>query len=261
MAQTMTTDSRSMELADIGADTMEAEFALEHTIAYRDITVLCGENLRENTISAFHKAMDLRGVFERALVINTSLRQHWALQEGRKVDKSAIGDDFNHSTITVVGMPLGDLCYRFAEIMDKIERYDIKLLIINSWEFAASDARYREKLIFQLRRLLSEREITVLVYAQNKASCEDVGINTRGKLGKLSAIAGMIVLAENSKQREERLQAEKIMQEREAAEELKRPQNPLLQKVEEILEERKPVVRAEAIIRPKVRAREELMVV
>jgi hypothetical protein len=101
----------------------------------------------------------------------------------------------------------------------------------------------------------------VLVYAQNKASCEDVGINTRGKLGKLSAIAGMIVLAEDSKQREERLQAAKMMQEREAAKELKRPQNPLLQKVEEILEERKPVVRAEQVVRPTVRAREELVMV
>lgn len=167
----------------------------QFNIAKNDITVFCGDNIRNNTIAAYRKAMDLVMVgFDHSLVLNTSTNQRWALREARALNPVVIGDDPNEHLVTVKGFACGDLCNHFDQIKSLIERHNMKLLIINSWEFTSSTPRYKDKLLFQLRCLIEQYDISILIYAERtNISSNDVGRTTRGALGKLSAVAAKIM--------------------------------------------------------------------
>src|SRR5579883_2557928 len=148
-------------------DERSARIEKKYMIAYSDINVFLGDNVSSNTQSAFRKAVQLLDEPElgKVLVINTSSRQRWALAVARTVDASRIGDEVA-KPVCVMGTVAGELCNEFEAITETIVRHDIRVLMINSWEFASATPRYKDKLLFQLRKLVEEHSVTVIIYSQ-----------------------------------------------------------------------------------------------
>jgi hypothetical protein len=182
----------------------EQEIGKMVNLAMYDISVYVGENIRENTKAAFRKAISLidSGHFKRAFVANTTTRQRWALAAGREIDANRIGDSYRMPVICE-GVAAGDLCNRIGEIAETLRSLEIDLLIINSWEFASENTRYKDSLLFKLRGILEDLGITIVIYShQTNAGSWDMGKMTR-HLGKLSAIAGHIGTVEHDEEMQE----------------------------------------------------------
>jgi hypothetical protein len=168
-----------------------------------DISVYVGENIRENTKAAFRKAIKLidSGHFKKALIVNTTTRQRWALAAAREIDPNRIGDD-HRMPVICEGVSIGDLCKQLYHVRELIRSQEIDVLIINSWEFASANPRFKDALLFGLRGLMDEFNVTVILYShQVDAGRRDMGKITR-ELGKLSAVAGLISTVEQDEERE-----------------------------------------------------------
>jgi hypothetical protein len=173
-------------------DTTIIQYRKKCGVVFGDINVFIGDNIRDNTRSALRKAMQfVEGCSAKVLMLNTSTGQRWALAQARQIDPRRIGDQVKND-IRVMGSVSGDLCKEFHRIVDMIDRHGIRIIIINSWEFASENSRYRERLLFQLRRICEEYGVTVLAYSHQKhVGSRDAGRATHG-LAKLSAVAANI---------------------------------------------------------------------
>jgi hypothetical protein len=172
------------------------EIERKYNICYGDITVYCGRDVREGTLAAYRKSLALleSGVFNKALVINSGSATRWALKLAREVDGQRIGaDPDKHSVVlhTAVG---GALSKQLTEIESMIDTYGYDIIMINSWEFTSRHPRYKDDLLFRLRELMDSRQITIVVYSHYVKVETKPGVYQRGTLGKLSVIAGKIVL-------------------------------------------------------------------
>ncbi len=200
---------KEWQIATAFTAAVSQEVERDHNIAFEDISVFVGQSVRENTQCAFRKALRLidLDLYKKVLVINTSVRQHWALREAREIDSDRIGDQLS-KPVTVMGVPCGDLCKEFEAIGSIISRHKIGAVIINSWEFASRDGRYKDNLLYQLRCLIESQGVSVIIYSHfTNVSAVDIGIPKRGSIGKLSAIAGLIC----STKHDEELAAKKEM--------------------------------------------------
>ncbi len=182
-------------------DALAQEVEQKYNMAYEDVSVFVGESVRQNTQAAYRKAIRLidTDFCKKVLVINSSVRQHWALAEARKID-GRIGDQIS-KPVTVIGSPCGDLSAHFDQISEMISRHNIEVVMINSWEFASRDTRYKDNLLYKIRCLIESQGVSVIIYShQMKSEPKHVGIAKRGCLGKLSAIAGSITTVELDEQ-------------------------------------------------------------
>jgi hypothetical protein len=168
-----------------------------YNVVLSDISVYTGESVRDNTEAALRKALSLlqTSFFKKILVINTSTRQHWALKLGRELDAERIGDEAS-KPVSVVGLAGGDLCKHLELVAEKVRRNGVGAIIINSWEFASWNTRYKDKLLFMLRELIEATGITVLIYShETSVYRKQMGRVTRA-MGKLSAFAALIAEAD-----------------------------------------------------------------
>ena len=217
------------------------EVERDHNIAFEDISVFVGKSVRENTKCAYRKALRLidRDLYKKVLVINTSVRQHWALNEAREIDSDRIGDQIS-KPVTVIGVPCGDLCKEFEGISALISRHKIGVVMINSWEFASRDGRYKDNLLFQLRCLIESQGVSVIIYSHFTNVCAlDIGIPQRGSIGKLSAIAGLICSTKHDEELAAKKERDWNIANTEITDEVRRTFKPAM--VEEPIEALEPI--------------------
>jgi hypothetical protein len=91
--------------------------------------------------------------------------------------------------MTVYHLPAGRTAYNVRRLKDTIPNPQRTAIIINSWEMASSNYRYREELIFALHELQMTLGITVFVFAMANASRVKSRQLNRAGLGKLSIAA------------------------------------------------------------------------
>ena len=172
----------------------------ELRVALGEITVFCGKNIMSNTRAACEKGLALvaSGYFRKALVLNCSSNQRWALRIAREVGgETAISDKLD-TPVCVMGMAQGMLSRELVSISECIRETAVDVILMNSWEFASCNPRYREELLFGLRRLMEETNVTVIIYSQAAVKEFTPGVIMRGTLGRLSALAMMIAPVENN---------------------------------------------------------------
>ncbi|MEP7236017.1 MAG: hypothetical protein ABI778_12050 [Ignavibacteriota bacterium] len=164
------------------------------------ITVFCGENARINTKVSLKLAIDSAKAGKgNVLYINTVFSTRKLYEIARDVSGKVEHDNLHYRKVT-----MGDLQKYFGEFQELIEQENIKMLIINSWEFSNRDYGYREKALFQLKHYAEALGLQVLVYSQAKWTYE-TGKIARGGLGKLAVIADEIIdLNTDEIEREER---------------------------------------------------------
>ncbi len=172
-----------------------------------EITIYCGENAR-NTVNESLKLASAIGKSKRKgniLYINTVFTTRKILAAARTyiAPKSSPAE----GNIVFHNISVGELCNSFGTIGERIEEENIKYVIINSWEFANRSYTYKERSIFELKGLLAEAGVTLLIYSQSKLA--KPGKIQRSGLGKLSALADDIIQLEEEYLMDEEADLEK----------------------------------------------------
>ena len=169
-------------------------------IALADINIFCGPVIENNTRAACQKGLALisSGYFRKALVLNCSSNQRWAMRIARTVANDTTISNKLSTPVCVMGMPQGMLSRQLANIREYILQAGVDVILINSWEFSSCNARFREELIFALRGLMEDTNVTVIIFSQANVKEFKPGTIMRGTLGRLSALASTIAPVENS---------------------------------------------------------------
>jgi hypothetical protein len=166
----------------------------KHRVALADIAICCGENILVNTRAAYEKGLELvaSGYFKHALVLNCASSQRWALSVGRDLAAEPRMKDAPWKQLNIMTLGQGRLSRELQHVRYEIEKLGVDVILINSWEFASANARYREEALFALKALSLELNVTIVVYSQAAPKEYKPGCIMRGTLGRLSALAQII---------------------------------------------------------------------
>ena len=104
--------------------------------------------------------------------------------------------------VHIINSPLGELHKLRGKIEGKIWENSITTVIINSWEFASKNSRFREELLFLIKHLLEGNAEegatypfdpqTVIIYGEAPSHTPVAGKIQRGGYGKLSGLADKV---------------------------------------------------------------------
>jgi hypothetical protein len=192
------------------------------------LTVYLGENIGDNAVTAMRHAYSLakNRRFGEVMYLNT-------YQSEYKLDKTlaaAVSKYFTlelQTTLSIVSSTLGELANERGKMAKHLAGFRVespvglspsktvkkndvnpftgtapevemvlvrpKIIVINSWEFAAKDCRHRERLLFMINEWITVRGISVIIYAEDNNRASKAGKLQRGGFGKLMGLADMIV--------------------------------------------------------------------
>lgn len=91
----------------------------------------------------------------------------------------------------------GNLIGDRVEIDQAIAECDVRVIIISGWEWTSASYRRKERLLFYLREIMSERKVAVIIFSQTTTK-PVIGKIDRAGLGKLPTFAIAIVAGEMS---------------------------------------------------------------
>ncbi len=191
----------------------------------KEITLLMGSTVGQNVRDSLGHAHELLSYVNTGsvLYINTALSP-WKIEDAKRKslpdEENIVGDYYLEGGIPRIYFmtcDTGDLHREKENVLNYVRHKGVRTIIINSWEWAASNSRVRETLLYQLRgfnggdkypKFDQERfdnndpngafifdfyPATVLIYAQETgANIELEKIQKRG-FGKLAAITDQVV--------------------------------------------------------------------
>ncbi len=183
--------------------TMKSTFKPLPKIAPNDVTLLLGSTIGANIDASLKHSVELvrsqasGSVLYINTVENTRGMYNTARKNGLTPDHDydyCFVDGDRRKVIYMMNVIKGELHKRGSEIREYLREGYIQYIVINSWEYASRNPRYREDLIFLIKELTDGLEgghapMNVLIYAQETKSSPDVQKLQRGGFGKLSGIA------------------------------------------------------------------------
>ncbi|MEP7235564.1 MAG: hypothetical protein ABI778_09735 [Ignavibacteriota bacterium] len=163
-----------------------------------EITLFCGNNARGNvhTSLAQSRAISKAHRGHKIMYINTVFTTRKLLAAARlelappKTHHQWLG---SQEGIIFQHIEIGCLSKHLAEIEAAIVKNGIKVLIINSWEFANRTYGFKERSLFGLLHIASELGVSVIIYSHHSPDGVVPGMQNRSGLGKLSVIASAII--------------------------------------------------------------------
>lgn len=90
--------------------------------------------------------------------------------------------------LVVYDSVIGNLVDDIESVGEMIVHADVSLVIIMGWEWTSSSSRRKERLLFALREMVTNRHLAVIVYSQATTNPK-AGKADRGGLGRLAQIA------------------------------------------------------------------------
>jgi hypothetical protein len=151
----------------------------------REVTIFRGDHAERNLDASLRQALMLRNLNRSVYYINSSFSAWTFMARAREILGKNATSGFM-PRFRCLTAPRGQLAKRHRELRDDIGSASV--VIINSWEFASCTPRLANDLLFFLRSLVTEDEITVIVWSQTDTNAE-VGTIKHGGVGKLAAIA------------------------------------------------------------------------
>ena len=175
-------------------------------IAPNDITLLLGNSIGSNIRASLSHSADLTRTMPSGsvLYINTVQNRRSMLNSARAFGFEQDGDNDTFyvdgrrsKAIYILNVIKGELNKWRPVIKEYLAEGYIQYIVINSWEFAARNSRYRDDLIFLLKELTDGLEgghppMNVLIYAEELNSQPDAQRIHRGGYGKLTGIVKRI---------------------------------------------------------------------
>jgi hypothetical protein len=204
----------------------------------QNITLLLGSSIGLNIDASLAHAMQILepGRSGGVLYINTVQSTRSMFETARKhgLEPSADGlceIDYKRN-IYLLTVTRGDLYKWRTAIKEYLYGGYIQYVIVNSWEYAGKNSRYREEAIFLFKELTDGLEgghppVNLMVYAEEPPSAPIAQKIQRGCFGKLSGIAKKIGIITLEEQFSRQMPEDAITQLPEVTE-LSEPADPLI---------------------------------
>jgi hypothetical protein len=168
-----------------------------------EINILLGDDAADNLHYSLMQSVHLvaSGKFNRIVYLNfpfskrkfTAAREA-VLGEHREQIEKKIG--YYH-------LASGRTSEKLHILKSQIDDPEQTAIVINAWELASSNYRYREELIFALRELQMELGMTVFVFSMAKPAAVTARRLNRAGLGKLTLAAERVISLIEEKQPEQ----------------------------------------------------------
>ncbi|MDP4221245.1 MAG: hypothetical protein Q8916_11435 [Bacteroidota bacterium] len=196
-------------------------------IAPNNVTLLLGENTGLNVHASIDHAIELldQNIPGSVLYLNTvqtprsmydSARSHGLAPDGNGV--CFVGGKFG-KVIYIMNITRGNLHKSREKIEYMLSEGRIQYVMINSWEFASKNSRYREESVFLLKELTSGMRsdfepVSAIVYAEEQSRETRAQKIQRGGFGKLAGVVAKveIITIENEFETEEEMSDREEMQ-------------------------------------------------
>jgi hypothetical protein len=172
-----------------------------------ELTVVTSDHATATMRHASQLAFDAKGLGLNVLIINCGMSD----KRFRGHIHEKFGEQVYHANRMVIHTSVcGDLVGERDALDNIIYQANISTIILCGWEFASSTPRRKERLMFYLRELMANNNVSVTVYCHT-AIAPVAGKIDRGGIGKLSLMAFQICEVDSSKQLEPILQRPKAI--------------------------------------------------
>lgn len=158
------------------------------SFAEREINVFAGDHAGRNLEASLKQAKLLTNLYRRVYYLST-VHNPWSLKRMIRniFGESATGQWRRFEFACSLDGKIGK---KFETLKEEVIAAKTSILIINSWEFTSRNHRLREELIYSLKQLVAERDITLIVWTQRGAICE--AGEWRYGIGKIGALAAHV---------------------------------------------------------------------
>jgi hypothetical protein len=164
-----------------------------------ELTIIRAAQAAEIMKHSCEVAKAARAAGAGVLIINTGLskRRFKAAAADVGIELSPVRDTSSmvspgNTSLIIQTSIAGELSSQLSEIRQICEEAKIRIVIITGWEWTSASHRRKELLLFGLRGLLDELDISLIVYTQSPNSIAS-GKYARGGVGKLAMIAYEVV--------------------------------------------------------------------
>lgn len=96
--------------------------------------------------------------------------------------------------IHVIDAPAGTLANNehLVTLRQHIEKHSVRMLVINSFEFACRTARQKDDLVYELKELRDTYGVSIVVFSHENERNLKVGACSKGPVGKLAMVSNAI---------------------------------------------------------------------
>ncbi|MFI5263340.1 MAG: hypothetical protein ACHQM6_02360 [Candidatus Kapaibacterium sp.] len=168
-------------------------------LAQGEITVVMSKNAAVMAKHSWELAANIQNVGMGVLLINCGMSKRKFNQcEETTVPEPNTGKlNAGEEHLVVHSSVRGDLAGERDAIVQKVRDCNIGVVILSGWEWTSSSYRRKQRLLYNLRELMEDEDVAIVIYSQ--ARTEPVaGEYDRGGLGQLAMLAEVIIKLEAS---------------------------------------------------------------
>ncbi|MFI5262897.1 MAG: hypothetical protein ACHQM6_00120 [Candidatus Kapaibacterium sp.] len=178
---------------------MKLNYVNNIPLAHGEVTVVISNNASSVAKHSWELAAGIQKVGMGVLLINCGMSKGRfnEFEETTLPQPNTGKPKHGQQHLVVHSSVRGDLAGERDAIAQKVRECGIGVVIISGWEWSSSSYRRKQRLLFNLRELMEDEDVVIVIYSQ--ARTEPIaGEYDRGGLGWLSMLAVEIVRLEAS---------------------------------------------------------------
>jgi len=178
---------------------MEKPYVNNIPLSHGEVTVIMSKNAAIMSKHAWELAANIQKTRVGVLLINcgVSKRKFNGYENSTKPTPNTLKPKQGEGYMVVHSSIRGDLAGERDAIAMKVRECRIGVVIICGWEWASSSYRRKQRLLFNMRELMDDEDVAIIIYSQ--ARTEPIaGEYDRGGIGWLAMLADVIVRLEAS---------------------------------------------------------------
>jgi hypothetical protein len=177
---------------------MKAAYVKNIPMAHGEISLVTSKNAEHMTRHACKLAEQVNQSGMNVMLINCGMSENrffeFAHEETSAANEKGPKSD-SHVPLILHSSVRGNLIGESEGISQKIAECKIGVVIISGWEWASNSYRRKERLLYYLRELITDKNIAIVVYAITSTK-PTVGEYDRGGVGRLALL--VFAIAEQS---------------------------------------------------------------
>ena len=168
-------------------------------LSHGEVTVIMSKNAAVMSKHAWELAAGIQKVGMGVLLINCGMskRKFNGFEETTLPRPNTGKLKQGEQHLVVHSSVRGDLAGERDAIAQKVRECKVGVVIISGWEWTSSSYRRKQRLLYNLRELMDDEDVAIVIYSQARTEPE-AGEYDRGGLGWLAMLADVIVRLEAS---------------------------------------------------------------
>jgi hypothetical protein len=166
-------------------------------ICHGEITVVTSDSADDTVVHATRLGLNTQKAGVPTLIVNTGMSRKRFTEHFH-----AQNVDYKHPRLLAHTSIRGDLVSEGEEIRQIIVEANIGIIVIAGWEWASSNYRRKQRLIFFLREMMDLYNVAVIIYSHTTTSPE-AGKKDYGGIGNLGLLVAFVVAIDTSERLED----------------------------------------------------------